>query len=171
MSDSELSPSNPALERLNVLVGEWELEITAMSFDPDPSAAAHGHVSFHWMENRSFLREHSEIADTKFPQSVAIIGSDDTAETYGMLYFDSRGISRIYQMSLTGDTWKLWRDFPGFSQRFTGTISKDGSVITARWEKSTDGSTWEHDFDQKYTKVVQSETSSQKHSKKHSQKI
>ncbi len=162
MSDSELSPSNPALERLNVLVGEWELEITSMSFNPDPSAAAHGRVSFHWTEDRSFLKEHSEIPNTEFPQSVAIIGPDDTAETYGMLYFDSRSVSRIYQMSLTGDTWKLWRDFPGFSQRFTGTISKDGSVITARWEKSTDGSTWEHDFDQKYTKVLRSEKRSQK---------
>ena len=162
MSENETSPEqqsklNPALERLGVLVGEWELEITSMSFDPDPSAVVHGHVSFHWTEDLAFLREHSEIPNTEFPQSVAIIGPDDAAETYGMLYFDSRGVSRIYQMSLIGDTWKLWRDFPGFSQRFTGTFSDDGNVITARWEKSTDGSTWEHDFNQRYTKVVRSE--------------
>lgn len=162
MSDSEQSSPNPALERLRVLVGEWELEITSMSFDPDPSAVAHGHVSFHWMEDGAFLREHSEIPNTEFPKSVAIIGPDDSAETYGMLYFDSRGVSRIYQMSLTGDTWKLWRDFPGFSQRFMGTFSDGDSVITARWEKSKDSSTWERDFDQKYTKIVRSEERSQK---------
>ena len=162
MSDSEQSFPNPALERLGVLVGEWELEITSMSFDPDPSAVAHGHVSFHWTEDGAFLQEHSEIPNTAFPQSVATIGPDDLAETYAMLYFDSRGVSRIYQMSLTGDTWKLWRDFPGFSQRFTGTFSEGGNVITARWENSTDGSTWEHDFDQRYTKIRRNEKSGQK---------
>ena len=157
-SPEQQSKLNPALERLGVLGGEWELEITSMPFDPDPSAVVHGHVSFHWADAGAFLHEHSEIPNTEFPQSVAIIGPDDAAETYGMLYFDSRGVSRIYQMSLTGNTWKLWRDFPGFSQRFTGIISNDGSVITASWEKSTDGSTWEHDFDQRYTKVARSET-------------
>jgi hypothetical protein len=70
-----------------------------------------------------------------------------------MLYFDSRGVSRIYQMSLSVGVWKLWRDFPGFSQRFTGTFSDDKNVLTARWEKSTDGSKWEHDFNITYKKV------------------
>ncbi len=52
------------------------------------------------------------------------------------------------------------------SQRFTGTFSDDGSVITARWERSKDGSTWEHDFDQRYSKVLRSEKHSQKRSQK-----
>jgi hypothetical protein len=57
-------------------------------------------------------------------------------------------------MSLSDRTWKIWRDFPGFSQRFIGTFNEDGTLITARWEKSTDGSTWEHDFDLTYTRVT-----------------
>jgi hypothetical protein len=32
-------------------------------------------------------------------------------------------------------------------------VSKNGQTITARWEKSFDGSTWEHDFDVTYTKL------------------
>ena len=56
-------------------------------------------------------------------------------------------------MSLRENTWKLWRDFPGFSQRFTGTFSDDHKIITARWEKSGDGSKWELDFNLTYTKV------------------
>jgi hypothetical protein len=70
-----------------------------------------------------------------------------------MLYFDSRAVSRIYQMSLSDGVWKLWREAPSFSQRFTGTFSDDGRIIRDRWEKSTDGSQWEHDFDLTYTKV------------------
>src|SRR5262245_48270064 len=146
-------PSNPALERLSVFIGKWNTEITSMSFHPDPSAVAHGHTSFEWLEGGAFLTQQSAVPDSEFPRATAVIGPDDKAETYCMLYFDSRGVSRIYQMSLNGDTWKLWRDFPGFSQRFIGTFSNDRTIITAHWETSSDGANWEHDFDITYTKV------------------
>jgi len=144
--------TNPALERLGVFVGEWIIEITSMSFQTDPSAVEHGHTSFAWLEGGAFLIQHSEISNIDFPRSIAVIGPDDAAETYRMLYYDSRGISRIYRMTLSGGIWTIWRDFPGFSQRFIGTFSEDGNAITASWEKSSDGSKWEHDFDLKYTK-------------------
>jgi hypothetical protein len=146
-------PSNPALERLSVLVGEWDIEITAMSFQADKTAAVRGHASFEWIEGGAFLLERSEVSNPDFPRGISIMGPDDSAETYNMLYFDSRGVSRIYQMSLSGNVWKLWRDFPGFSQRFIGTFRDDRNIITARWEKSDDGSNWELDFKLTYTKV------------------
>lgn len=144
---------NPVLERLGVFVGEWELEITAISFHPDQSAMERGHTSFDWIEGGAFLIQHSEVPNTEFPRAISIIGTDDAAETYGMLYFDSRGVSRIYKMTLSGGIWTIWREFPGFSQRFLGTFSDDNKVITARWEKSSDGSNWEHDFNVTYTRL------------------
>ena len=51
------------------------------------------------------------------------------------------------------NVWKLWRDSPDFSQRFTGTFSDDGKTITGRWENLSDRSNWEHDFDLMYVKV------------------
>lgn len=144
--------TNPALERLALFVGEWDLEITSMSFQADPSAVERGHSSFDWLEGEAFLIQHSEISNPEFPRSVAIMGSDDAAGTYRMLYFDSRGVSRIYQMTFSGGIWTLWRDFPGFSQRFNGIFSEDGNTIIAYWEKSSDGVKWEHDFDLTYKK-------------------
>ncbi|RPI93531.1 MAG: hypothetical protein EHM40_09505 [Chloroflexi bacterium] len=152
-SHAPQQPSNPALERLGVFIGEWNTQITSMSFDPNPSAIARGRTSFDWLEAGAFLIQHSEVPDTAFPRGIAVIGPDDAAETYGMLYFDSRGVSRIYQMSLHGNVWKIWRDFPGFPQRFIGTFSGDHNIITARWEKSGDGSNWELDFNLTYTRV------------------
>ena len=146
-------PSNPALERLSVFIGEWNVEITSMSFNPDPSAVERGRASFDWLEAGAFLIQHSEVPNTEFPRSISVIGPDDTAETYCMLYFDSRGVSRIYKMTFSGDIWTIWREFPGFSQRFNGMLSNDNNLITARWEKSSDGSNWEHDFDLTYTRV------------------
>ena len=47
----------------------------------------------------------------------------------------------------------MWRDAPGFSQRFTGRVSDDGGTINGAWESSTDGVSWTHDFDLMYTRV------------------
>jgi hypothetical protein len=145
--------SNLALDQLTPFIGEWNIEITSMSFREEPSAVERGHSSFAWLEGGAFLIQHSEISASDFPRSVAVMGPDEEAATYAMLYSDSRGVSRIYRMTFSGGIWTLWRDFPGFSQRFHGTFSEDGKTITARWEKSRDGSSWEHDFDLTYTKV------------------
>jgi hypothetical protein len=111
-----------------------------------------GRTVFEWREG-VFLDEHSDSEAPDFPAGTAVVGLDDTTETDCMLQFDSRGISRIYQMSLSAGVWKLWRDAPGFYQRYTGTFSADDTVIHGRWEHSPDGSSWALDFDLTYTKV------------------
>ena len=145
--------SNPALDQLAPLLGEWDIEITSISSYEDPSAVVRGHSSFGWLEGGAFLIQHSEISASEFPRSTSVMGPDEEAATYRMLYYDSRAVSRIYRMTFSGGIWTLWRDFPGFSQRFHGTFGEDGRIITARWEKSMDGSRWEHDFDLTYTKA------------------
>ena len=52
---------NPALERLGVLIGEWNLEIISTSFNTDPSAVERGRTSFDWLEGGAFLTQHSEV--------------------------------------------------------------------------------------------------------------
>jgi hypothetical protein len=146
--------SNHALENLAVLVGEWSTEVTNMSFNPDPSAIVRGEDRIEWLQGGAFLIIHSGVDESEFPVGVMVIGRDESVDTYDVLYFDSRNVSRIYSMSLEGKTWKMWRDAPGFAQRFTGTISDDGNTIVGFYEKCEDGSTWERDFDITYYKKV-----------------
>jgi hypothetical protein len=47
----------------------------------------------------------------------------------------------------------MWREAPGFSQRFSGAFGDNGQTITGRWERSSDGVHWEHDFDLMYKKA------------------
>ncbi|HSJ52646.1 MAG TPA: hypothetical protein VLC52_02780 [Anaerolineae bacterium] len=147
---------NPILRRLEVLVGEWVIEI------PAGGQIIRGRAIFEWEEEGVFLVERVEarlpesvppewIAQSPFP-NVSVFGLDDTSETFSMLYADARGVFRVYQMSLDEGVWKIWRDAPGFFQRFRGTFSPDGNKITAAWERSGDGSTWVHDLDITYTK-------------------
>ncbi len=142
---------NPALQRLSVLVGEWNVEL---AFPSDPPVTAKVRASFEWLEEGAYLQYRLGDKDAGLPYATCVIGRDDMADTYTMLYFDDRGVSRVYQMSLEGREWRQWRQAPGFSQRFSGEFSEDGNTITARWEKSTDGVSWEHDFDITYARVM-----------------
>jgi hypothetical protein len=42
--------------------------------------------------------------------------------------------------------WRIWRDAPGFSQRFTGKFSNSGDTIDGRWELCRDEVNWKADL-------------------------
>lgn len=142
-ADSQSLHLHPLLQDLGRLVGQWDVDLV---FPTDPPGRVRAQAVFDWLERQAFVIEH-------FGGSTWIIGLDATTETYSVLYYDERGVARVYHMSLRDGLWKLWRTTPDFSQRFEGRLSEDGQTITARWEKSSDGATWEHDFDLTYTKV------------------
>jgi hypothetical protein len=139
---------NAALKDLAPLMGEWNTVGTHPGF-PAPVS---GHSTFEWLEHRSLLVWHFNWEKSGPPNAISVIGHDDSAENYVMLYSDERGVARIYQISLKGQVWKMWRDSPNFSQRLTGIISDDGNTITSHGELSRDGSNWERDLDVTYTK-------------------
>ena len=82
-----------------------------------------------------------------------IIGPSETADTFEQHYYDSRGVARVYKMTLSDGVWRLWREAPGFWQRYSGRLSKDGSRIDGAWEKSADGSLWDLDFKLSYIRL------------------
>jgi len=145
---------NPALNPLKGWVGDWEMELSNASFLPRPSDRGKGGpVLIEWVQDGAFLAMRMGDKSTSPPQALWLIGRDDSTPNYTVLYYDARCVSRVYEMSFSEGVWKMWREAPGFWQRYEGTVSKDGKTITAHWEKSSDGSRWEHDFDVTYTKL------------------
>jgi hypothetical protein len=63
-----------------------------------------------------------------------------------MHYFDSRGVFRIYQVSMDAGVWRIWRDAPGFSQRFIGNLAHAGKTIVGQWDLCRDDRTWHSDL-------------------------
>jgi len=133
-----------ALGLLDVLVGEWTQQISGHG---DPT----GTMTFEWALGDRYVVQRSTLP-APFPESLALIEYDESAGEFRQHYFDSRGVSRIYRMTLVGSEWRLWRTEPDFSdlsfaQRFVATFSDDGRSVEGRWEQSHDGgATWEHDF-------------------------
>ena len=148
---SERQPPQPtrSLKQFEVLIGKW----TTVGTHPQLPAAVHGHSTFEWLREGALLAWHFDWERGQgIPSAYSIIGHDDAVEPCSMLYTDERGVSRIYQMTLAGGVWKMWRDSPDFSQRMTGTFSADGQTIAWKGELSHDGSTWEPDLSVTFTK-------------------
>lgn len=144
---------NNSLNKLRFLIGNWKIKIYNTSFLKPPSETIEGKASFEWIDNQTFIIMRSETTKGGPPTSVSIMNLDDTNVQGVMSYYDSRGVSRIYNMSFADNIWKLWREAPGFNQKFEGVMGNDGKIIDACWYKMEDGKTWMRDFDIKYEKI------------------
>lgn len=97
--------------------------------------------------------QYSEIAKEGFPTGIAMFGSDDATGEYFMMYFDERKVSRKYEVSFKDDVLKWWRNAPGFSQQYAWTITDNGNTIISRGQLSKDGTTWDRDLEQTFTRI------------------
>jgi hypothetical protein len=87
--------SNPALARLEAFVGKWQWEASI-----EGTPIGRRPTEFTWLKGGAFLVEHAGAEQPEFPGSTIMIGADDMTERYSMVFYDSRGSGRIYQMSL-----------------------------------------------------------------------
>lgn len=153
---------DPALEALDLLAGSWTTQATHPAL---PGVVVHGTAVIEWLEGKRFLVIRARNDHPDFPDSISIVGfterdrvgerSDAEPSTPGttqmhMHYFDSRGVSRVYEASIDDKTWRLQREAPGFSQSFTGTFAPDGGTITGRWQLRQDDVHWEDDLEITY---------------------
>jgi hypothetical protein len=150
------------LARLDIFVGEWVVEARFPGDQPTPSNAAEDgpmvRSRFEWALDRQFLLQRTEIPIPEVPDSLTIVSADLATGAYTQHYYDSRGVARLYAMSLADRVWTLTRESPDFTpldfrQRFIGTFSEDANTIIGAWEICRDGGTWEHDFALTYRRV------------------
>jgi hypothetical protein len=145
------------MKQFKRLMGEWHGEGEM----PDPPMKLSVEAKIEPLGEFIVLRSVGEPKDV--PDTLSIIGGAPEGKPQPMHYFDSRGVKRLFMMSLEGSTWKIWRapgeDWngpggPGFNQRFIGEISADGRTIKGRWERGMGdaGDEWEMDFPINYSR-------------------
>ena len=140
-----------ALEALEPFVGEWTLTASL-------APAVEGKATFEWTLDRQLLVFRSEIPVEGAPEGLSIIALNHDNPAFTMHYFDSRGVVRLYEMTIEDGAWTLQRDSADFTplpfhQRYRGRLSDDGRRIDGRWEKSDDGSEWKLDFELNYVRA------------------
>jgi hypothetical protein len=136
------------MRKLLPLVGTWAVSLrwsaaTHKLVGGPPEIEAEAEIS--WLGRRGILHY-------QFGPSHWLAGSDETNEGYTVLYADARGVTRIYQMSFVRGVWRIWRDAPGFRQRFEGRVRDGGRRIEAFWDKAEDDGSWVRDFDMTFSR-------------------
>jgi hypothetical protein len=144
------------LKALEPLVGQWSIVLRGPDGELWPGQ---GQASFMWHESGAHLVQRTTIDVPDVPDSSAIIGCDETNETFSQLYGDERGVRRIYSMTLKDRIWTLEREGDPFPQRFAATISEDGQTIDGAWEKAEDGTNFKLDFHLTYRRINSSGSS------------
>jgi hypothetical protein len=140
-----MQAANPSRLALSTVVGEWTTEATHPML---PSTVVHGQSTFEWLEGERFLIARARSDHPDFPDSISIIG--DTGGLR-MHYFDSRGVARIYELTVDGSVWRFLRTAPDFSplnfkQRLTWTFSDDCMTIHGTSQICEDDKTWQDDL-------------------------
>jgi hypothetical protein len=146
----EAQRPNPALEPLTPLIGEWR---TTGTHPLVPGTIFHGRTSFAWHEGGAFVVMRSEIDEPGIPSGVAVVGSDDAAGTFTMVYFDERDVSRRYTVEVADGEVSWHRDEAGFAQRMVVTLDGDGRRLRAQGTMSRDGGPWEPDLQLTYERI------------------
>ena len=128
---------NPALGRLEVMVGTWELK----GRESGAEGEIHGRPTFEWMEGGFYLVQHVEIdyighriAGTEY------IGYDEENDNLKSYFFSNEGpgpfggVALEYVWEVGEDTFTIWGGFVGSPASFKGRFSDGRNTITGRWD-------------------------------------
>ncbi len=135
-----MAERHPGLEPFDALIGTWDTEAKHPLLD----AVVPGSVTFEWLEGGHFLVQRSHNEHELFPDAISVIGAPESGEGLVMEYFDSRGVRRTYGISLDGGVLRMWREHPGFDQRFAATIADD--VFEGLTEVAETPGNWQDDL-------------------------
>lgn len=132
----EAPARNPALERLEILVGIWEM----VGRESGPLGEIRGQVRFEWLEGGHFLVQHVDVDHIgRRVKGVEIIGYgrdwDGTiSQDCISHYFDNDGNAFTYTWDVDADSLTIWGGRRGSPAAFRGRFSDDRNTISGAWQ-------------------------------------
>jgi hypothetical protein len=118
------SQPNPALKKLDRLIGTWEVP-----------GGAQRKVTYEWMEGGFFLIQHGDLNDNKGMEIIGYGRRWEGVESPDCVshYFDNKGNLFTYGYDMEDDTLTIWGGQRGSPAYYKGTFSKDGDTLTGSW--------------------------------------
>ena len=129
-----------ALEGFDALIGTWDTEAT----HPIVDAVVPGAVTYEWLEGGRFVVQRTHNEHELFPDAIGIIGAPEEGEGLVMEYFDSRGVRRTYRIANEDGLLRMWRDAPGFDQRYVATLGE--ASFEGVWQVAETPGDWRDDL-------------------------
>jgi hypothetical protein len=130
-SIEEPSRPHPALQRLNVLIGTWDMKGHTLNAKEDNIT---GWNTFEWLPGGFFLKSSGEINfKGAIIQSTEIIGYDPVTDTFpSNVYSNMDGKVLPYSWNIQGNI-VIHSDL---TSQYTGTLSEDGKTLTGGWRSN-----------------------------------
>jgi len=135
---------------LNVFTSKWNTEGYTIAGPHGPSHRIVATDIYEWLPGRFFLIHHADahVGDEQI-HILEIIGYNASDKSYYSHSFDNQGNYATSRLSIKEESLKI----TGVSERFTGRINKEATIITDKWECSDNGLDWQHSMDVKLTKA------------------
>jgi DNA-binding transcriptional regulator/RsmH inhibitor MraZ len=126
------------------LVGDWTTQATHPAM---PGLVVQGTARVEWLEGERFVIVRAWVDHPDFPDSISIIGDTDGLQ---MHWFDSRGVHRLFDVTVTDEGWEATRHVPAsssdFSQRIPLTFADGDRTMTGTSQISHDDQNWDDDL-------------------------
>ncbi|MGH2691585.1 MAG: DUF1579 family protein [Actinomycetota bacterium] len=125
----QLPKPDPALERLEPLIGRWEIKGRTLDSDVDN---LEGRTTFEWIPGGFFLQQRFEMSFMGIEiRSLELIGYDPSTEAFSSLVFSNLAGAPIPYI------WDLRDGVLAISMEgmanFRGEFSEDGNSFTGGW--------------------------------------
>ena len=133
----QMSTPDPALKRLEKLVGTWSIKGRTLDSQDDNIS---GRVTIEWLPGGFFLQQRGEMEfmGSKI-HSLEIVGYDPSTKAFfSNVYSNMAGVPAPYEWDVQGNVVTHWTE----GSKYTGTFSEDGNILSGGWrpEEGKEGS-------------------------------
>ncbi len=124
----QMPAPDPALKRLDKLVGSWTMKGRTLDSNEDNIS---GRTTFEWLPGGFFLQQRIEMNFAGFEiQSLELIGYDPETEAFSSLaYSNLLGTPAPYKWDLQDDVLRISTE----ASKFEGRFSEDGDTFSGGW--------------------------------------
>jgi hypothetical protein len=121
----KLSPApNPALQKLDRLVGTWT----------EAGPVSSGTATFDWLEGGFFMTQSFDFNHGgRSIKGIEYIGFDEDTQTLRSHLMDNWGDNFVYTWDIVGDALTISFGGKDSDNYFSGTFSADGNSYAGRW--------------------------------------
>jgi len=133
----QMSTPDPALKRLEKLVGTWSIKGRTLDSQDDNIS---GRVTIEWLPGGFFLQQlgEMEFMGSKI-HSLEIVGYDPSTKAFfSNVYSNMAGVPAPYEWDVQGNVVTHWTE----ESKYTGILSEDGNILSGGWrpEEGKEGS-------------------------------
>jgi hypothetical protein len=133
VQETQAPTPDPALRRLDRLVGTWTLKGHLLDSDEENIT---GEISFQWLEGGFFLQQDVEIdfAGMFKVKARELIGYDPETEGFASYVYSNLSPEPLpYRWDLRGDTLTISVTHGPLDSHFSGEFSDDGESFSGGW--------------------------------------